>query len=85
MCNECGNCEEFCPYSSAPYKDKFTLFTCEDDFDDSENNGFLPLSDDSARVRLDGKVAVHLDGSELPVGIWALIQAALEKGYLLLD
>ena len=26
MCNECGNCAVFCPYASAPYKDKFTLF-----------------------------------------------------------
>ena len=24
MCNECGNCKSFCPYASAPYKDKFT-------------------------------------------------------------
>ena len=26
MCNECGNCKSFCPYDSAPYLDKFTLF-----------------------------------------------------------
>ncbi|MGL4283641.1 MAG: FAD-dependent oxidoreductase, partial [Eubacterium aggregans] len=26
MCNECGNCMMFCPYGSAPYNDKFTLF-----------------------------------------------------------
>ena len=25
MCNECGNCLVFCPYDSAPYRDKFTL------------------------------------------------------------
>ena len=25
LCNECGNCKSFCPYSSAPYLDKFTL------------------------------------------------------------
>ena len=31
-CNECGNCETFCPYASAPYKDKFTLFNSEADF-----------------------------------------------------
>ena len=40
MCNECGNCETFCPYASAPYKDKFTLFACEKDMDSSENDGF---------------------------------------------
>ncbi|MDF8149820.1 hypothetical protein P4740_15475, partial [Listeria monocytogenes] len=40
MCNECGNCETFCPYASAPYKDKFTLFNSEADFYDSTNSGF---------------------------------------------
>ena len=43
MCNECGNCETFCPYSSAPYKDKWTLYKNEAEFEDSENNGFLVL------------------------------------------
>ena len=41
MCNECGNCEAFCPYTGAPYKDKFTLFWLENDFENSPNNGFL--------------------------------------------
>ncbi len=52
MCNECGNCMSFCPYSSAPYKDKFTLFNSESDFNDSENVGFVVLSNDRVRVRL---------------------------------
>ena len=33
-CNECGNCETFCPYSGGPYKKKFTLFSSEGDFRD---------------------------------------------------
>lgn len=57
MCNECGNCEVFCPYDSAPYKDKFTLYWNIEDFEDSKNDGFLLL--DKAlrlfRVRLDKK------------------------------
>ena len=33
MCNECGNCEVFCPYKGGrPYKDKFTLYWSEEDF-----------------------------------------------------
>ncbi|MBQ8860291.1 MAG: putative selenate reductase subunit YgfK [Ruminococcus sp.] len=52
MCNECGNCMSFCPYDSSPYKDKFTLFNSELDFNDSENMGFVVLSDDKVRVRL---------------------------------
>lgn len=52
MCNECGNCKSFCPYDSAPYKDKFTLFNDVRDFDDSENAGFVVLKDGKVRVRL---------------------------------
>ena len=54
MCNECGNCMSFCPYDSAPYKDKFTLFNSVCDFEDSENSGFVILDDEIIRVRLDG-------------------------------
>lgn len=53
MCNECGNCLVFCPYASAPYKDKFTIFLNEEDFNNSENKGFLFVSDRTVRVRLD--------------------------------
>lgn len=59
MCNECGNCMSFCPYDSAPYKDKFTLFNSKEDFEDSENAGFLILSEDKVRVRL-GSVKDYL-------------------------
>ncbi|MBN1948228.1 MAG: FAD-dependent oxidoreductase, partial [Candidatus Cloacimonetes bacterium] len=40
LCNECGNCETFCPYQGAPYKDKITLFWLAEDFHESLNNGF---------------------------------------------
>ena len=79
MCNECGNCEAFCPYSSAPYLDKLTLFIYEEDFDNSENAGFLPLADGSIRVRIDGNVADHRDGSGLPGDVWRLIEEVLKK------
>jgi putative selenate reductase len=45
MCNECGNCATFCPYSSEPYKVKLTLFWSEKDFQDSTNSGFLIVED----------------------------------------
>jgi putative selenate reductase len=56
LCNECGNCEMFCPYAGAPYKDKFTLFANEEDFNDSSNHGFLSLGGGMVRLRTDGKV-----------------------------
>ena len=83
MCNECGNCETFCPYSSAPYKDKFTLFTCAEDFEDSENQGFLPLEGGAARIRLDGKTGDFSDGSRLPDGVWPLIQTVMRDYFYL--
>ncbi len=55
LCNECGNCETFCPYDSAPYKEKFTLFEREEDMDASENPGFLIRPDGTFRVRLEAE------------------------------
>ena len=54
-CNECGNCGTFCPYNGKPYKDKFTVFSREDDFANSENNGFL-VSGNNVRLRLAGSL-----------------------------
>ena len=82
LCNECGNCEVFCPYSSAPYLDKFTLFASADDFDNSKNAGFLPQYDTSVRVRLSGETSVHSDGADLPNGIWSLIEAVIGESWL---
>ena len=81
MCNECGNCATFCPYDSAPYKDKFTLFWSEEDFADSENEGFLLLDGEKQtyRIRLDGQVeCVSLGDPEctVPEDICRLISAA---------
>ena len=55
MCNECGNCAVFCPYTGRPYRVKFTLFWTEEDFADSSNEGFLMVGEDSVKIRLDGQ------------------------------
>ena len=52
MCNECGNCTQFCPYASGPCRDKFTLFQTAEDMADSRNAGVLFLGGDKIRVRL---------------------------------
>ena len=80
MCNECGNCTTFCPWSSSPYKDKFTLFANEKDFLDSENSGFYALPDGGFRVRLSGEVLDDTkECSKLPSEIAALIKAVSEQ------
>ena len=57
MCNECGNCAVFCPYSGRPYKDKLTLFWYEEDFRESENEGFLFKEGTTVTLRFAGKTA----------------------------
>ena len=81
MCNECGNCEVFCPYKGGrPYKDKFTLFWSEEDFLDSTNEGFLPLEGTQVKVRLDGKVeTVDIAGeTDLSADAVAVIRTVLK-------
>lgn len=84
MCNECGNCEVFCPYESAPYKDKFTLFSELADFEDSKNEGFLVTNKENGlcKVRLDGKILdVNLndENSVLPKDIKGIIDVVINK------
>lgn len=81
MCNECGNCKTFCPYDSAPYKDKFTMFWSEEDFKNSENEGFFLLdpAKQTYRVRFAGKVEEHAindSGCKLTKDLRDLIAAA---------
>ncbi|MBE6824717.1 MAG: putative selenate reductase subunit YgfK [Ruminococcaceae bacterium] len=78
MCNECGNCMSFCPYDSAPYKEKFTLFNSIDDFNDSENMGFVVLDDNKVRVRLHAEKDYDLcDMGDLGKDIESLIKTVV--------
>ena len=67
MCNECGNCQSFCPYDSAPYRDKLTLF--------------LPLGGSRVLVRLNGRVEeADLDSAnDLPADVETLIYTVLSQ------
>jgi len=52
FCNECGNCNTFCPTNSAPYKEKPKLYLTEESFDNSKegywlNNDILHLKKDN--------------------------------------
>ena len=69
LCNECGNCKSFCPYSSAPYLDKFTLFETEADMENSKNQGFAVLDQETRRckVRFFGKTFIW--EPEKPAGL----------------
>jgi putative selenate reductase len=54
-CNECSNCEVYCPEHGAPFRVKERLFPSEDAFEGSEDDGFW-LSDSELRARLGGRV-----------------------------
>jgi putative selenate reductase len=58
MCNECGNCAVFCPHAGKPYRDKFTVFSSEEDFNDSDNAGFVKTDADKFKLRLEDKSTV---------------------------
>lgn len=88
MCNECGNCKSFCPYASAPYLDKFTLFANEADMENSRNQGFTVLDREKIRckIRFLGDEFTWTRGEEgrLPAGLARLIEAVCrDYSYLL--
>ncbi|RKY99570.1 MAG: putative selenate reductase subunit YgfK, partial [Ignavibacteriae bacterium] len=69
LCNECGNCETFCPYEGSPYFDKPTLFWSDQDFSNSSNDGFILVSSSetiSFKIRYnsqEGTITYNEDGS----------------------
>ena len=82
-CNECGNCATFCPHSGKPYRDKFTLFSLPEDFDNSDNSGFY-ADGNQLRIRYEGKVIngeIGRDG-ELEADVPDEIKAIIEEVFL---
>jgi putative selenate reductase len=77
MCNECGNCTVFCPYDSAPYKEKFTFFSTEKEFDESENKGFFVLGGSKVKLRLDEVSTVKLGTNTIDPDIEKIINAVI--------
>ena len=80
MCNECGNCTQFCPYASEPCRDKFTLFQTKEDMDDSKNAGVLFLDENRVLVRMAEVREYDLSApNELPKEIENLILTVRSK------
>ena len=80
MCNECGNCTQFCPYASEPCRDKCTLFQTKEDMEDSRNAGVLFLGGDKVLVRMAEVKEYDLSQpNELPKEIENLILTVRSK------
>ena len=90
MCNECGNCRSFCPWDSAPYLDKFTLFANEADMENSKNQGFTVVDREkgACRVRLQGRMLDYRMGGksqEIPEDLCRVMDTVIrDYDYLLL-
>ena len=81
-CNRCGNCESFCPWSSAPYKDKWTLFPDVQAFAEADNPGFAPLGGAAVRVRFAGEefdVDLGEGNGKLPVELAVFTRTVLMR------
>ncbi len=86
LCNACGNCEAFCPYESAPYKDKLTLYWTEADFDAGENQGFWVSDVDSGSFKarigdkvIDGRIGADGNCEEIPADLVDIIRTVLRE------
>ena len=57
FCNECGNCETFCPTNGAPYRSKPKICLTENSYnDEKEAYRFLRINDKIAiKAKYDGK------------------------------
>ena len=86
FCNECGNCAAFCNHQGRPYKDKFTLFSRMEDFEDSTNSGFYAQAD-MVLVRIDGKVTeCRIDGDGALIGdVPDLVKDLIEQVFISYD
>jgi putative selenate reductase len=90
-CNECGNCASFCPWQGRPYKDKVTIFSLRQDFENSTNAGFL-VEGSAVRVRqgervydlsIDGASRIDNAPPELSDLCRIITQVHARHGYLL--
>ena len=84
MCNECGNCKSFCPWDSAPYLDKFTLFANEADMENSKNQGFTVIDKEAGtcKVRLAGNYYDYTSGkasADIPSGLQLLMTSVINN------
>lgn len=78
LCNACGNCETFCPYDSAPYRDKLTLYQSEAEFNAGENQGFWISGAEKGRFKARIGSAVS-EGALLPDGTFPGVPAELAR------
>jgi putative selenate reductase len=89
FCNECGNCETFCPTAGAPYKDKPRLYLDRADFEAQDDNAFMLMAGPvptiegrvggaTHRVEMNGTLDYSAPGLRATIdpGTWEVVDAS---------
>lgn len=75
LCNDCGNCDVFCPEEGGPYVEKPRFFLSRESFDRDGKGGFFAARSGTAlrllarwggrtaELVVDGGIAVHVEGA----------------------
>ncbi|GAA4654391.1 hypothetical protein GCM10023142_15290 [Anaerocolumna aminovalerica] len=87
-CNECDNCHTFCTRGGFPYFNKPTIFADSEEYNNSENAGFLSLGEHKYQVRnedgieyvYDAKAEKSSEGKQIDMILQSLIK---DYSYLL--
>ncbi|MCB2224033.1 MAG: putative selenate reductase subunit YgfK [Actinobacteria bacterium] len=88
FCNECGNCETFCPTAGAPYRDKPRLYLDRADFEAQTDNAFMLFRGETPaiegryggethRVEVNGRLSYRSPRvrAEIDPGTWEVLEA----------
>jgi len=63
FCNECGNCNTFCPTNSAPYKEKPKFWLTKSSFDLAEN-GYFHLNDNTLLFKNENQISSLMENQD---------------------
>ena len=64
LCNECGNCDNFCPETGGPYKIKTALFRSLENLQKSEKDGYF-LQKENGQAKMWAKAKGHMHTLDL--------------------
>ena len=81
FCNECGNCNTFCPTSSAPYKDKPKLHLTLESFKADKDGYFLARLDDRKNLifKHDGHIKTFSETADSFIYETEFVKASFSK------
>ena len=80
-CNECGNCNTFCPTNSAPYKEKPKFWLTKSSFDLAEQ-GFYKSAENTLLFKKNNKLTSFIDELDYYFYETSKIKAKLNKSDL---